>query len=291
MSEFLSDNIEISTALEQNSKYQDQPFHGKTPSGKMYFGIWDGHGTNSVIYALRDIMRSGKLDEFMDSESPIQTITNYLLEKRVCRIYESSGATMNFGILSDNLLTFTNCGDSRTFVFRNGNLIFESEDHNSRNEKERKRLEGKVKYTPSQCLRMISEKKLIGAPAEYIHYPDGRQLAISQAIGHNNVTGIDPSVITIVVESTDEIVALCVSDGVVDMLLKDENDEIKEEDLQMLYSFSAEELKNKIMSRWLQSWDMTNSLGESATDISYDKCDCDDVGITRFVLNPKFSTK
>jgi serine/threonine protein phosphatase PrpC len=193
---------------------------------------------------------------------------------------------MNFGILSDNLLTFTNCGDSRTFVFRNGNCIFISEDHNSKNQKERARLEGKVKYSPSQNLRMISEKELIGTPSEYIQYLSGNILALSQAIGHNNITGIDPSVLTIVVESKDEIVALCVSDGVVDMLWKDENDEIKEEDLKMLYSFSAEELKDKIMERWLQPWDMTNVKGESATDISYEKCDCDDIGITRFVLRP-----
>jgi serine/threonine protein phosphatase PrpC len=280
-------DIEITTAVEENYKGQDQPFHGKTQSGKIYFGIWDGHGSNSVIHALREIMGNGKLDEFMDQKSPVQSITDYLLEGRVCRTYESSGATMNFCIFDGNTLSCTNCGDSRTFVFRNGECVFISEDHNSRNEKERRRLEGKVKYSPSQNLRMISEKELIAIPAEYIHFSSGNQLAISQSVGHNNITGIDPTIVSIAVESTDEIVVLCVSDGVVDMLWKDDNDDVIEDDLQMLYSLSADDLKNKIMSRWLQPWDMTNLDGEYAKGISYDKSDCDDVGITRFVLKPK----
>jgi serine/threonine protein phosphatase PrpC len=280
-------NIEITTAVEENYKGQDQPFHGITPSGKIYFGIWDGHGSNSVIQELRSIVKRGKLDEIMDTESPVITITDHLLSTNICRTYESSGTTMNFCIFDGNTLSCSNCGDSRTFVFRNGECIFISEDHNSKNEKERERLQGKVKYSPSQSLRMISESELTCTPAEYIQFQNGNLLAISQAIGHNNITGIDPTTISIAVESTDKIVALCVSDGVVDMLWKDDNDEVKPSDLKMLYSFSADDLKNKILSRWLQPWDMTNLNGEYAKGISYDKSDCDDIGITRFVLKPK----
>ena len=133
MSDFTT---EITIAVEQNYKEQDQPFYGKTPSGKTYFGIWDGHGSNSVIQELRSIMKSGKLDEIMDTESPVQSITDHLLENHVCRTYESSGATMNFCVFDGGALVCTNCGDSRTFVFRNGQCIFISEDHNSKNKKE-----------------------------------------------------------------------------------------------------------------------------------------------------------
>jgi len=274
----------ITSSVEENYKGQDQPFHGKTPSGKIYFGIWDGHGSNSVIDVLRDIMENGKLDEMMDAESPVIEIANYLVEHQVCKSYESSGATMNFGVLSDNVLTFTNCGDSRTFVFRNGDCIFISEDHNSKNEKERTRLEGKVKYSPSQGLRMISETELIGTRTEYVQFFSGNLLAISQAIGHNNITGIDPTITTIVVQPDDEIVALCVSDGVIDMLWKDENDVIKDTDIQMLYALSSEDLKSKIMSRWLQKWDMTDINGIQLKGASFSKEECDDVGIIKFVL-------
>lgn len=284
--EFIKD-VEITTAVEQNYKFQDQPFYGTTPLGKIYFGIWDGHGSNSVIQELRNIMTNGKLSEIMDTESPVHTITDYLLQHNICRINESSGAAMNFCIFDGKNLICTNCGDSRAFIFRNGEVIFMSVDHNSRNEKERNRLEGKVTYSQSQCLKVISDKELVGSPSEYIHYENGIQLALSQAIGHNNITGIDPVVETIAVKPTDEIVAICASDGVIDMLLKDENDEVKDIDIKMLYSFSAEDLKNKIMSRWLQPWDMTNLQGVSEKNVSYDKSECDDVGITRFVLKPK----
>lgn len=283
----ISEFVEITTAVEQNYKCQDQPFYGTTPSGKIYFGIWDGHGSNSVIQELRNIMTNGKLAEIMDTESPVHTITDYLLDHNICRINESSGAAMNFCIFDGNNLICTNCGDSRAFIFRNGEIIFMSVDHNSKNENEKNRLEGKVTYSQSQCLKVISEKDLVGSPTEYIHYENRIQLALSQAIGHNNITGIDPAIVTIEVRPTDEIVAICVSDGVIDMLWKDENDDVKDSDIKMLYSFSAEDLKNKIMSRWLQPWNMTNLQGVSEKNVSYDKSECDDVGITRFVLKPK----
>ena len=280
-------DVEIETAVEQNCKVQDQPFFGETASGKRYFGIWDGHGSNSVIYELRKIMANGKLAEIMETSSPVQTITDYLLENHVCGPRESSGATMNFGIIEKNLLTCTNCGDSRMFVFRNGKLVFMSEDHNSKNKKERIRLGENTTYNQSYTIRMVSETELIGIPSEYILHTSDNQLAVSQAIGHCNATGIAPHVVPIHFDATDEIVALSVSDGVIDMLITDENDNIIESEIKMLYQLTAEKLKNKIQARWLQPWDMTNLEGEKQTGVSYKKYDCDDVGITKVSIRPK----
>ena len=280
-------DVEIETAVEQNYKGQDQPFFGETVSGKRYFGIWDGHGSNSVIRELRKIMSNGKLAEIMDTLSPVQSVTDYLLENHVCSTRESSGATMNFGIIEKNLLTCTNCGDSRMFVFRNGELVFMSEDHNSKNEKERIRLGENAKYVPSYTIRMVSETELIGIPSEYILYKNENQLAVSQAIGHFNVTGIAPDAVPIHFDVYDEIVALSVSDGVTDMLITDKHDNIIDSEIQMLYRMSAEELKNKIQARWLQPWDMTSLKGEKQLGVSYEKYDCDDVGITKVYIRPK----
>lgn len=280
-------DVEIETAVEQNYKGQDQPFFGETSTGKRYFGIWDGHGSNSVIGELREIMSNGKLAEIMDTEFPLQTVTDYLLENYVCSTRESSGATMNFGIIEKNLLTCTNCGDSRMFVFRNGELVFMSEDHNSKNEKERLRLGENKKYIASHNIRVVSETELVGIPSEYICHSNDNQLAVSQAIGHCNVTGIAPDVVPIYFDAADEIVALSVSDGVIDMLISDEDDNIIESEIQMLYRMSAEELKDKIQARWLQPWDMTPLKGEKQPGVSFNKYDCDDVGITKVYIRPK----
>ena len=70
--------VELSSAVEQNDKGQDQPFSGVTASGKYYSGVFDGHGKNNVIDALREYQTSGKLNEFMDNETPIEAIQQRL---------------------------------------------------------------------------------------------------------------------------------------------------------------------------------------------------------------------
>jgi len=280
-------DIEITTASEQNGKGQDEPFFGETASGRRYFGIWDGHGSNSVIDELRNYAANGKLSEFMEETSPVRAVADELLKNQVCRTYESSGATMNCGILDGNILKCINCGDSRMFVFRNGELVFQSEDHDSFNEKERLRLGDNANYDKSKNIKMVNETRMIAVYAEYVRMENGNHLAITQALGHNGYAHPSPDSHEIEIGPTDEIVAISVSDGVTDMLWYDEENNIVPNDVKMLYELSAEELKNKIQARWLQSWTMVTMEGEEYHGINYDKSDCDDIGIIRFVMRPK----
>jgi len=283
----MSHEIEVSSAVEKNGKGQDQPFSGETASGKRYFGIWDGHGTNNVIGELRNMMTNGKLADFMDHETPIEDISEDLLNRKIVGKNESSGSTMNCGILENNILTCMNCGDSRMFLFRNGELIFKSEEHFWNNSKEKERLGDSVNYDKSQNIKVISEKEMIAVYSEYIRMKNDNQLASTQAIGHNNNLKPAPDVFRFEIEPTDEIVAVCVSDGVTDMLIYDEKDNIREQDIRMLYEFSAEKLKDTIQERWLQPWDMTTMNGITHKNCRYTKSQCDDIGVTRFVMKPK----
>jgi serine/threonine protein phosphatase PrpC len=280
-------NILVTTAIEQNGKGQDQPFFGETASGRRYFGIWDGHGSDSVIEVLRNYITNGKLAEFMEESSPICAIADELLKNSVCKSFESSGATMNCGILEGNILKCINCGDSRMFVFRNGELIFQSEEHSALNKKEKERLGDKVTYDESKNIKMVDETKIRLVYAEYVRIKNGNCLALTQALGHNGCAHPSPDVYEIKIEPTDEIVAVSVSDGVTDMLCYDEQDNIVPLDIKMIYELSAEDLKNKIQARWLQTWTIVTMEGEEHHGINYEKSDCDDVGITRFVMRPK----
>uniref|UniRef100_A0A6C0B4N9 protein-serine/threonine phosphatase n=1 Tax=viral metagenome TaxID=1070528 RepID=A0A6C0B4N9_9ZZZZ len=282
-----SHNIEVTTAVQQNFKGQDQPFFGETACGRRYFGIWDGHGSDSVITELRSYMVNGKLAEFMEETSPVCAVANELLRKNICKSYESSGATMNCGILEGNVLKCINCGDSRMFVFRNGELLFQSDEHSALNEKERARLGDKVTYEKSRNIKMVDKNKIIAVYSEYVQMKNGNHLAVTQALGHNGNLPPFPEVYEIEIGPTDEIVAVSVSDGVTDMLCYDEQENIVPQDTKMLYELSAEELKNKIQERWLQQWTMVSLNGEEHHGIKYEKTDCDDVGITRFVMRPK----
>ena len=285
----MTHQIEITSALEQNTfKGQDQPFSGETATKKKYFGVWDGHGSDSVITKLREYASNGKLDEIMDQESPVEYITNELIREKVCKENECSGATMNFGIIDGNFITFINCGDSRMFVFCNGELKYTSTEHYWVNEKERDRLKSKnVRYSKSANIKITSLSEFINVYSEYVHYSNGQSLALTQTIGHNNITGIDPEIFKMEFLPTDEIVAVSVTDGVTDMLINDGEDNIVQSDIEMLRDLSAEQLKNTIQARWTQPWKMLEHKNEKNPQIcSYSKEQCDDIGITRLVMKP-----
>jgi serine/threonine protein phosphatase PrpC len=282
-----SHNIDIAIAVVENGKGQDQPFHGETASGKRYFGVCDGHGTNSVIRELRNMMKNGRFADFMEETYPITKIADDLVERRICGMRESSGSTINLGILEGNTLKCMNAGDSVMFVFKNGLLVFKSLEHSASNIQEKNRLGNKVLYRPVSTIKVVSETEIINGHAEYVLLQGGTELAFTQALGHNNKAKPVPEVNEIIIDNADEIVVVCVTDGVTDMLIKNTDDTFREQDIRMVYELSAEELKNKIMERWLQLWDMTTSDGVTHKGCQYKKSECDDVGITRFVMKPR----
>jgi hypothetical protein len=71
------------------------------------------------------------------------------------------------------------------------------------------------------------------------------------------------------------------------MLIYDEYDNIREADIRMIYNLSANELRDKIQDRWLQPWNMIDMNGEIIQRFCYHKPQCDDIGVTRFVMKPK----
>jgi serine/threonine protein phosphatase PrpC len=303
--------VELSNAVEQNDKGQDQPFSGITASGKYYSGVFDGHGKNNVINALREYQATGELSEFMDNESPVEAIQQRLNDDKVCTSYISSGSTISFGILDGNLLKIINCGDSQTFVFRNGILEFITEEHFCGNSREKERLGELGKYKKSSSLKAISETTLIQVPSEYRILDNFYELAVTQALGHNDFAKPAPDVHEMVINLNDEVIVVSVTDGVTDMLICDgimrlsvphdtaglssaqvllkagelDQDKIREEDIRMIYELNAEELKNKIQERWGQEWIM-RPLNQKEQKARYEKHHFDDIGIARMIIRP-----
>ena len=277
--------VELSSAVEQNDKGQDQPFSGVTASGKYYSGVFDGHGKNNVINALREYQATGELNEFMDNETPVEAIQQRLKDDEICPSYISSGSTITFAVLDANQLKIINCGDSRTFVFRNGILEFITEEHFCGNPREKERLGGLGKYRESGSLKVISETTLIQVPSEYRILDNCYELAVTQALGHNDFAKPAPDIYEIVIKPNDEVIVVSVTDGVTDMLICDsiDQDKIREEDIRMIYELSAEELKNKIQERWGQEWIM-RPLNQKEQKARYEKDQFDDVGIARMVI-------
>jgi serine/threonine protein phosphatase PrpC len=282
-------NVDTTYAVEQNQAGQDQPFCGVTSSGNWYCGTFDGHGLSNTIDKLREYIATGKLSEFMDLDTPVEAIQADLTEAKICNFNECSGSTATFALFDGNKIKITNCGDSRTFLFRDGVLVFVTEEHSSENQKERVRKTG-AKYIPSHSIRAISESEVIQVPAQYMILKNSNRLALTQALGHVGHDSVQPApdVFEMLVEENVEYVTVSVSDGVTDMLIydKDDQNKISDADLRMIYELSAEELKDKIQGRWLQDWNVVFMNGQKQSQ-HWSKDTSDDVSVARMVIRPK----
>jgi hypothetical protein len=114
-------------------------------------------------------------------------------------------------------------------------------------------------------------------------------LAMTQSIGHYNITGFAPEFKTVEYDShMDKIRVIVGTDGFFDMCLVEstgisaEEEAGRKKDKQYLLQLSAEELADKAEKRWRQQWKyyyggqkFPNLFDETA----FDKSSIDDIGI------------
>jgi hypothetical protein len=113
-------------------------------------------------------------------------------------------------------------------------------------------------------------------------------IGMTRSLGHSGFLNPTGDLYSLVVEPTDEIVVVSVTDGVTDMLVCDEIDQtaIRAQDIRMLYELSAEELKNNIQNRWGQTWTVNHLSGQSSQQ-QWRKRQFDDIGIAKMVIRNK----
>jgi len=118
------------------------------------------------------------------------------------------------------------------------------------------RLKGKVILNKSlDPVAVISTKtSLITKDSIYILFNDGTSLAMSQALGHNGITGYAPEKKEIFYESTDKVDIILGSDGFWDQIILDEESADCLSDLNDLFTMTSEQLANKSDARWKQPW-------------------------------------
>jgi serine/threonine protein phosphatase PrpC len=280
-------HVELSTAVEQNYKGQDVTISGTTALGKNYIAVFDGHGSDAVTFALRDMQGGGNFNTIMEEDDPVQVIQKKLMDDKVCKEGVSSGATITGALLDRNQLKIFNCGDSRTFVFRNGILEFVTVEHFSGNLSEREN--SPYGFKPSTNFKAVSETLLQQTQSDYVIVDPITKpkydLALTRALGHNGLVNPVAEFHTMAIEQSDEIVVVSMSDGCTDMLIYDEEN-IREADVRMIYELSAEEFKNKIQERWGQIWSV-HLLAGRIVEQQWRKTDFDDVGVARMVIRPK----
>ena len=244
----------INESVEQLSAGQDQTFQGNfidesTGETGKWAMVTDGHGSNRCINFIRSISPN----EFIGKSNPVEALGEHINLHAGIPELECSGATMCLVKVYEDRIVCINAGDSQAAVYKNGELAFMTEPHSPFNQKERERLE-KIpgfSYRPSNNIQVVSPTQLRGTNAEYALWPDGLQLAITQALGHNGRTGLAPDVTTIRYEPTDTIQVIIGSDGLWDMINKDDPVE-----LQSLSTMMSNEILTFATNRWKQLWDM-----------------------------------
>jgi serine/threonine protein phosphatase PrpC len=308
-------SIHLTASIRQLSKGQDMIVMGKTIYGGQeidFACVMDGHGTDACITALRAIT-SDQWQEFMAIEDPISAIQQYLSDSRVVpnTAGRTSGATCCLVRRFDSHLEVLNVGDSQCLVFLNDEVLFMSDEHNCFNEKEKIRLKEQGRlymYESSKDLCVIGPQQMIGVDSKYALFKNGVRLACTQALGHNNTTGIFPDRKIIPYSPSDTLRVVLGSDGLFDMCQKIVPEYLKSEfvfstksdgyaeekdttdrspgtyrnyilsDLLPMQVLRCEDICQRAVDRWHQVWEMS-SKGWKSTCAFTSKEQFDDVAV------------
>jgi len=290
MSEFLeetSHTVTIEERIQQMDKFQDQTYSGtgidvKSEKSFKYAMITDGHGINDCINVLRGISKDN-MSTILGEEDPVSALAEYV--KKEVKTDRLSGSTMSLVKIFDDYIDCFNCGDSQMAVFKDGNLIYLSKEHNCKNKEEKERLLAMnplIKFEYLNSFKLIGESKMVGSYCEYVVWPDGKRLACTQALGNQMRTGYAPECMTILIESGSTYKVLIGSDGLWDMVMKDRTEEILR-----FSAMNADEAMAFVKNRWLQEWEMADY--EDSTEFyraKYKTWDCDDISLVMVDIIP-----
>ena len=248
--------------------------------------IFDGHGDNRVIEYIRSIPNK-KMNKLISVVNPIENLSKYINNNVIYNKNLSSGSTMCLAKIYSDRIECINCGDSQIAVFKNGSLEYMNKEHNFKNEKERERLQDKVDYIPSYNIKMVDYDTLISVYSEYVEWNSDDAnlvLACTQALGHNGMTGCDPEIMVIPIVAGDRYKIIIGSDGLWDMVLVDNEMDMKE-----LYTKDTYEIMQQTTNRWLQEWNMQDLLNNNIDIVKsrYAPKQCDDVAIVVADIIPK----
>jgi hypothetical protein len=249
--------VVISSTEIQLSKKQDYTVKGSykdVETGEQFewLALFDGHGDNTIINTIRNT----DLTPFIIHENPPLALQSYLSKNRVLSRHYSSGTTMCLArVYKDKIQTFS-VGDSHIVIYEEDVPVYRNELHKWENIQEKERLlkmDPKITAMDSSGFTVVSTNTMIASNPVYINYSNGKSLAPSQAIGHNNITGISPEIFEMPIKINIRYRVLLASDGVFDVLAKNEDTKLE------FSSKTSDEIARFAEDRWKQEWYLANT--------------------------------
>jgi len=226
-----------------------------------YGVVADGHGEDKYINSVRSTT-AAEFSSLIASSSPMESIIAHLNSK--CGRSYNSGCTFilvkiyNSGDM--HKVEVYSIGDSRCAIYADGVQVYITTPHNLRNPSELARLSARDRVKRDVCKDPIPEiagsRKVVGRRSEYIVFEDLTRLAVSQALGHNGITGINVEKYVHEFQANQNVKVVAGSDGFWDMhYISQEPNEDSVRDHADIIRMSASELVSKSVERWKQDWD------------------------------------
>jgi serine/threonine protein phosphatase PrpC len=257
-------NYTIMALMRQLGSGQDYAVKG-TVGDVDYIAVMDGHGTGRNANKCIDLLRSYNFEEIATSENPVDCIQRKLEPHSLL----GSGSTFTFARIykSNKEIQVFNVGDSKTIVIINGKKVYATPEHTFHNPSELQRLQGKVVVRQTMAPLPINEKTVQMIRSDTGIFPNGERLVPSQSFGHDNITGLEPSIERIHYKEEDIVRIICGSDGFWDMYM---------ENYEFLNTSTPDALIQIAEERWGQQWEyydgkkpmVTTNYGNQFDDIA-----------------------
>ena len=158
-----SHTITVDFAIQQMSSGQDYVCTGtgidaETGETFDYTMLNDGHGADYCINFIREMSPEEK-SECIGSADPIRALVAKIDGSCCVPHYKSSGATAVILKCYTNRAQVITCGDSQAVVFKDGEVIHITNEHNSKNQQERDRVtaSGINYFSQSSNVALVSE--------------------------------------------------------------------------------------------------------------------------------------
>jgi hypothetical protein len=275
----LSERISfINGATRALGKGQDFVVFGKG-DGFDWGVLLDGHGSDYYI----NLMKSLDWQAIMTSDCPWQTLYDIVHGGPFINSKHTGTTLLMLRAYSDRLETLS-VGDSGLAIYKNGAMVYQSTEHNSKNDSEKERLKSRnVLFEESRKVPfLVSSTSMRMKSPDYMQFENGEIFAPTQALGHSNITGYAPETHTEYFAPEDEMRCVLYSDGFGDMFLfeADEEEERLKDEHDIL-TMTAEELANKAEARWSQMWKVyyVEHIPDMFMMTAFDATSRDDVGV------------
>jgi serine/threonine protein phosphatase PrpC len=256
--------ISIDICVRGLSKNQDVAFNGSSKLRGEHFDygiIMDGHGSDQFI----DFMRSLEWLYIVSQDDPWEYFHSILMDYQLLE----GGSTLIIMRAFINRIEIISVGDSSIIIHKNGELSYMNEKHTHTNQSEIERLSHLPDYNGTKKMKdfipQIRNSQEMQANRSYYNYFGNNyshtQLAMTQSLGHGNITGYNPERHIEYFEETDKINLLMGSDGLFDMLLLEnvvqtkpelstsDLDDIRKDNDDILM-MNATEIVEKVEKRW-----------------------------------------